>query len=63
VLQVSEDELRAVKAVMSGVFEKNAVKPGDPAYVYNLQRDFQPMADLRNDWDVSEKEEAAQYLD
>ena len=38
---------------MNSTFEVNAVKPCDPGYVHDLQRDFaQPAAG--NDWDATD---------
>ena len=51
VMQVSADELNQVKVAMDTVFEQTVVKPGDVAYVYNLQRNFAPVAEGENDWD------------
>ena len=39
---------------MSGAFENNRLKPGDPGYVWDKQVDFDPPAEGDNDWDSEE---------
>eukprot|EP00741_Cyanophora_paradoxa_P016688 tig00020934_g16117.t1 len=47
--KVSEEELKRRKAEMDREFEKNRKKPGDPDFVYDVQKDFQPTEE--NEWD------------
>lgn len=49
------EELDQIKEQMNETFVKNALKPGDDGYVYDVQRDFgQPTED--NDWDSTDEE-------
>lgn len=49
--QVSEEALQQIKQDMNLSFEAHEVKPGDPGYVYNLQKDFLVKVDGPCDWD------------
>jgi len=49
--RVTSDELVEVKSAMDEVFRKTVVLPGQPGYVYNLQKEFEPEASQQNDWD------------
>ena len=36
------------------MFDKNAVRPGDPGYVYDVKCDFVEAEHASNDWDDSD---------
>ena len=41
---------------MSGKFESNQLKPGDPGFVWDKQVDFGPPVAGTSDWDSSDDE-------
>ncbi|KAI8907655.1 CEP19-like protein-domain-containing protein [Powellomyces hirtus] len=48
--KLGDKELSDIKDAMNTDFEKNRVKPGDPGYVYDVQKSFGPAVEA-NDWD------------
>lgn len=47
--KVDPEDLNKAKAQMNNVFEMNRLKPGDPGYVYEIEKEFVPTEEC--DWD------------
>ena len=52
--KATDAELDIVKARMEKDFVKNAVKPGDESYEYDVRKDFEPDSDASWDDDMPE---------
>ncbi|KAJ3012555.1 UNVERIFIED_CONTAM: Centrosomal protein of 19 kDa [Siphonaria sp. JEL0065] len=50
--KLSDQELSIIKNDMNTEFEKNRIKPGDPGFQYDVQKQFEPTTE-DNDWDSS----------
>lgn len=53
---LQQEELQRAKDLMSGKFENNQLKPGDPGFVWDKQVDFAPPAAGTSDWDSSDED-------
>lgn len=49
---VTEDELQQKKVEMDVLFEANRIKPGDPAYVYDKEMEFDDKLKIESGWDT-----------
>ena len=50
--KLNDREVTVVKKMMDQKFAKNQLKPGDPGFQYNIEKDFDP--EESNDWDKSQ---------
>lgn len=55
--KLSNAQLERHKLKMDQKFSKNALKPGDPGYVYDKRVDFKEMPKEENSWDEGDEDD------